>query len=180
MLCLRFPNPSRGAPGCEDDEQTVDGLRFDNLTRALGLRSRREMLASLGMVVLGDLLGHTTDTLAARRKKHRSALHRGREREQLHTERKRKRKHNKKHRKARSVPPAGSPPASPPPQTSPPPVPPVPPIPPTPPCSPRCAATNPCGDDGCGGSCGTCAANETCRGGRCVCDPDCTGKAMWS
>jgi heme-degrading monooxygenase HmoA len=36
-----------------------------------------------------------------------------------------------------------------------------------------------CGDDGCGGSCGTCADGEACGGGQCVfllCTPDCTGK----
>ncbi len=34
-----------------------------------------------------------------------------------------------------------------------------------------------CGDDGCGGSCGTCAASEFCNfRGRCECVPDCTGK----
>ena len=34
-------------------------------------------------------------------------------------------------------------------------------------CQPSCAGTN-CGDDGCGGSCGTCGANETCEYYGCV------------
>ena len=33
-----------------------------------------------------------------------------------------------------------------------------------------------CGADICGGSCGRCAANETCQDGRCRCTPDCSGK----
>jgi hypothetical protein len=36
-----------------------------------------------------------------------------------------------------------------------------------------------CGDDGCGGSCGTCAANQTCTaGGTCqsTCTPSCSGR----
>jgi hypothetical protein len=33
-----------------------------------------------------------------------------------------------------------------------------------------------CGDDGCGGSCGLCAADRSCDGGACVCVPDCTGR----
>src|SRR5215218_2714676 len=47
---------------------------------------------------------------------------------------------------------------------------------PPPPCTPQCSATNPCGNDGCDGSCGQCAANETCQSGSCICAPDCTGK----
>jgi hypothetical protein len=43
-------------------------------------------------------------------------------------------------------------------------------------CLPSCAFAF-CGDDGCGGSCGTCAAPETCQNGRCVCVPKCAGKA---
>jgi MYXO-CTERM domain-containing protein len=34
-----------------------------------------------------------------------------------------------------------------------------------------------CGDDGCGGSCGTCPAGKSCQAGACVsCTPNCTGK----
>jgi len=33
-----------------------------------------------------------------------------------------------------------------------------------------------CGDDGCGGSCGECAAPNSCVSGQCSCIPDCTGK----
>lgn len=72
------------------------------------------------------------------------------------------------------------PPASPPPPSvSPPPPPPSPPPPPPPPpepCVPQCAATTPCGDDGCGGSCGSCHGTDTCVGGTCVCTPHCEGR----
>ncbi len=33
-----------------------------------------------------------------------------------------------------------------------------------------------CGDDGCGGTCGTCGNNGVCEEGRCVCVPSCAGK----
>ena len=49
-----------------------------------------------------------------------------------------------------------------------------------------CAPTDPnvfpncdgkvCGDDGCGGSCGSCGGQEACVSGACVCQPDCNGK----
>ncbi len=39
-----------------------------------------------------------------------------------------------------------------------------------PPCQPTCAGST-CGDDGCGGSCGMCAAFEICAGN--ICQPDC-------
>jgi len=42
-------------------------------------------------------------------------------------------------------------------------------------CVPACG-DNICGDDGCGGVCGTCVAGAICQGGQCVCVPDCTGK----
>jgi len=45
-------------------------------------------------------------------------------------------------------------------------------------CTPDCTGRQ-CGDDGCGGSCGTCAYDEWCNDlGICVweCQPDCTGK----
>jgi hypothetical protein len=35
-------------------------------------------------------------------------------------------------------------------------------------CAPNCSGKT-CGDDGCGGSCGACAANQTCEGGTCAC-----------
>jgi hypothetical protein len=44
------------------------------------------------------------------------------------------------------------------------------------PCTPSCADDNACGDDGCGESCGTCAAtNQECSDGTCVCVPACDG-----
>lgn len=44
-------------------------------------------------------------------------------------------------------------------------------------CVPDCTGKV-CGDDGCGTSCGTCAANESCDNGACVsqCQPQCDGK----
>lgn len=35
-------------------------------------------------------------------------------------------------------------------------------------CSPDCVDKN-CGDDGCGGSCGACGANQTCSNNKCIC-----------
>ena len=44
----------------------------------------------------------------------------------------------------------------------------------TPPtCVPRCAGSDPCGDDGCGTSCGTCEPHQTCHHGTCLCVPAC-------
>ena len=40
------------------------------------------------------------------------------------------------------------------------------------PCEPACDGQT-CGDDGCGGSCGTCTAPDTCVGSNC-CTPECT------
>lgn len=46
-------------------------------------------------------------------------------------------------------------------------------------CTPDCSGKE-CGDDGCGGSCGTCESDETCSSaGKCEagpCTPDCSGK----
>ena len=42
-------------------------------------------------------------------------------------------------------------------------------------CSPSCDGVE-CGDDGCGGSCGSCPAQNECQSGLCVCIPDCDGK----
>ena len=41
-------------------------------------------------------------------------------------------------------------------------------------CAPQCSGKE-CGDDGCGGSCGTCAEDENCVGGACLapCTPSC-------
>ncbi len=48
-------------------------------------------------------------------------------------------------------------------------------------CTPKCAPGNACGDDGCGGSCGTCKGAATCVAGLCHaaidCVPKCGGKA---
>lgn len=46
---------------------------------------------------------------------------------------------------------------------------------PEPSCLPNCTGKV-CGSDGCGGSCGSCKANEVCQGGACLCIPDCSGR----
>ncbi len=43
-------------------------------------------------------------------------------------------------------------------------------------CQPNCEGKL-CGDDGCGGSCGTCEGAATCQEGKCKCTPKCEGKA---
>lgn len=43
------------------------------------------------------------------------------------------------------------------------------------PCIPSCANKE-CGNDGCGGLCGTCPANHICQSGKCICVPSCSGK----
>ena len=42
-------------------------------------------------------------------------------------------------------------------------------------CAPDCGARD-CGDDGCGGSCGECPADQVCQQGACVCAPQCLGR----
>jgi hypothetical protein len=43
-------------------------------------------------------------------------------------------------------------------------------------CKPSCLGRV-CGDDGCGGSCGTCAAGDSCSpGGSCMCQPNCANR----
>ena len=47
-------------------------------------------------------------------------------------------------------------------------------------CEPDCLGKT-CGDDGCGGSCGACAAEETCTSyGSCTCTPQCDGVVFGS
>lgn len=46
-------------------------------------------------------------------------------------------------------------------------------------CNPMCENID-CGDDGCGGSCGTCDAGFVCEAGECTCTPDCDGKECGS
>jgi len=45
------------------------------------------------------------------------------------------------------------------------------PSPPATACTPRCSRKQ-CGDDGCGGSCGSCSAERPCLSGTCVCFSD--------
>ena len=54
---------------------------------------------------------------------------------------------------------------------------------PSPNCQPLCQDKD-CGDDGCGGSCGTCSGGKVCQGGACVCEAEhhqaCAGgKLYW-
>lgn len=42
-------------------------------------------------------------------------------------------------------------------------------------CIPDCQGKQ-CGDDGCGGSCGSCTGQTICQNEQCVCQPDCEGK----
>ena len=42
-------------------------------------------------------------------------------------------------------------------------------------CKPSCEGKV-CGDDGCGGNCGTCEGAATCQDGQCKCSPKCEGK----
>ncbi|MEC8023759.1 MAG: agmatine deiminase family protein [Myxococcota bacterium] len=46
-------------------------------------------------------------------------------------------------------------------------------------CVPNCTNAI-CGDDGCGGSCGTCDSGQSCNAGQCVCVPACDGKVCGS
>jgi hypothetical protein len=47
-------------------------------------------------------------------------------------------------------------------------------------CTPSCVGRS-CGNDGCGGSCGSCGPSQICSGGNCiVCTPSCTGKECGS
>jgi hypothetical protein len=44
-------------------------------------------------------------------------------------------------------------------------------------CTPNCS-NKACGDDGCGGSCGSCGTHQTCSAAnQCVCAPSCSGKS---
>ncbi|MBO4351343.1 MAG: M23 family metallopeptidase [Proteobacteria bacterium] len=43
-------------------------------------------------------------------------------------------------------------------------------------CNPNCSGKA-CGDDGCGGLCGTCSGQSVCENNQCVCKPNCSGKA---
>ena len=52
-------------------------------------------------------------------------------------------------------------------------------LPSSPTCTPNCDRKV-CGDDGCGGSCGSCVAPETCQSGRCGCVPNCTNRVCGS
>jgi len=46
-------------------------------------------------------------------------------------------------------------------------------------CTPYCGGKV-CGDNGCGGTCGSCSAGKKCKSGTCVCAPNCQGKECGS
>ena len=46
-------------------------------------------------------------------------------------------------------------------------------------CKPQCGQKT-CGDDGCGGACGTCQGQDVCQEDSCVCVPSCAGKECGS
>jgi hypothetical protein len=130
----------------------MDRFDFDRLTRAVAMSSRRRFVAALGTALAAAMLGLETDTETYAKAKHAKRYRPN----QSDTHQQRRHgsgdvqassKKKRKHRRRG-----------------------------TNPCVPQCEATKPCGDDGCGGSCGGCAANEACQSGSCVCLSDCTGK----
>ena len=92
----------------------MDDAHFDNLSRALGIASRRGALAVLGTAILGALVGSDPDRAAARRKAAAQPQRRRHGHDQLRAEKHKKRRHKKKRRGhgggATTPPPPGSPP----------------------------------------------------------------------
>ena len=121
----------------------MDAEHFDTIARALSATSSRR--TALG-VSLAGLLAAVGLTDAEARKKKPEAKKKGNG--------KGKGKNHKKHKKQQSPPQhQQSPPQQP----------------PSPECTPQCAGKA-CGNDGCGGSCGTCSGGATCSGsGTCQC-----------
>ena len=119
----------------------MDGSRFDRLTRSLTeVRSRRGLTRLLsGVAFGGPLVLLSLAEAEAKRKKKK---------------RKKRKKQGDGHSGAAPDPGATAPP---PPTSS---------LPPS--CLPNCAGKQ-CGDDGCGGSCGTCSGGSACANGACAC-----------
>jgi len=46
-------------------------------------------------------------------------------------------------------------------------------------CVPQCSNKQ-CGDNGCGGTCGTCGSGQACNAGKCVASSSCNGIATWN
>jgi hypothetical protein len=142
----------------------MDQQRLTAWMRALGSApSRRDIvrgLAGAGCGLGALLLG---DTAEAKNRK-------GNKKKGKKKDKNKKRNQNQNQNQDQNqdqIPPVDTPPPPPPP-VDPPPPPPPPPV-----CIPTCAATNPCGPNGCGGTCGTCRGNETCQNGTCICVPQC-------
>jgi hypothetical protein len=166
----------------------MDHECIDRLSRVLavpGVLSRRGALVVLGTTMLGMLTGVDSEPTEAKRKPRHHSKHETRHRggsksrhqtrpdsrdveARLHAAKRKKQQKSKKQRHGgdeglagatspgeSSTQPTGTPPPT---------------------CAPQCAATNPCGDDSCSGSCGTCPENEMCQGGTCRCRPQCDGK----
>jgi hypothetical protein len=133
----------------------MDRFDFDHLTRAVAVSSRRRVVAALGTALAAALLGVQTEPETYAKAKH-TKRHRANQSDthQRHRHGSRDVQASRKKRKHRG---SGG-------KT----------------CVPQCEATKPCGDDGCSGSCGTCAVDETCQNGTCNCRPDCTGKTCGS
>jgi hypothetical protein len=135
----------------------MDDSRFDELTRSLTGPSRRSFLAALGAGIAA-LFGDDADETAAKRTKRKRTKRKqatrrpSASRDRLSAEG-RKKKKKKKKRPAAAAPPAGPGTTSPPPSG----------------CTPVCGSTNPCGPDGCGGSCGSCTGGSNCNAGTCTC-----------
>jgi hypothetical protein len=123
----------------------MDPIHFDELSRTISrLPSRRDALRALTAAGLG--LGGLQQTLTV---------------EARNSKRKGKKAKNRKDKNKKRIDDQNPPDDTPPPP------------PPPPGCTPTCTASNPCGDDGCGGSCGTCRTNEVCQSGTCICVPQC-------
>jgi hypothetical protein len=170
----------------------MDGSRFDTLVKALAADSRRQLITPLattpltranavrGLVAGAAALAAVTRTgqpgAADRKKdeKKRKVCHcldtTAATCRTLKKEKKKVRKHLRRHPcdyKGRCTGVSGCSPgltATPTPTLS-----------PALTCTPNCVAKD-CGDDGCGGSCGTCSGLRICSGGDCVCaDRTCAG-----
>src|SRR5688500_164038 len=166
----------------------MDHNAFDHFARSLTAAGTRRGFVRLvaGLTLTDSLVSWLADEDAVdaagrrQRRKKRHKHQQGDEKENRKGQRKGKAKGKAKSAKKRQRNGgAGRDNGTPMPPSSPAPPPPTPPPPPPPrpgPCVPVCSATRVCGDDGCGGSCGQCAANDTCQSGSCICAPDCTGK----
>lgn len=129
---------------------------IENLRQAWAAASRRRLLEGLLGISLVQVM--PPQESAAKKKKKKLTICQGGQ--TLTISKKKKKAALKQGAALGPCPPTSPPPTSPPP-TSPPP----------PPCVPACNGKE-CGDNGCGGSCGTCESGGVCQIGQCVCLPD--------